>query len=356
VRIVSSDLVKDKKVLLRLDLDVPIEDGKVIEDFRLKSGLSTITLILQNASKVVLIGHLGRPFKTAEEEKNGSVPTLSLKPVHEWLQDNLNQDIEFVTELESAKVSPAKIVMLENIRFFHGEILGPEYHATCSSKTCDMDFARQLASIGDFFINEAFASHNPSASTTILPTLLPSAAGLHFAKELEKLLQIRNNPQKPFVAVLGGAKLEDKLGVLELFSKIADAVLVGGKLPQEIKDKNMKVAKNVMVAQMNEAGLDVSPSAAESFTGVIKNASQVVWAGPLGKYEEEQSILGTKIVAEGILDSKADVLIGGGDTIAAIGKLNLLGQFEQRAFISTGGGAMLRLLIDGTLPTIDVLE
>ncbi|MBI2600341.1 phosphoglycerate kinase [Candidatus Daviesbacteria bacterium] len=340
MQVVTPDVVKGKKVLLRLDLDVPIKDGKVEEDFRLRAGIPTITLIHQNASRLILIGHLGRP--------SGADPNFSLKPVHEWFRKNHFNSLSFEED--------SSFVMLENTRFDKRENEGSQ------------EYAKELASQADFYVNEAFAAHNSAVSTTLLPTLFTDvldpegrlrsrrAAGLHFAKEVEKLLQVRNTPKKPLLVILGGAKLEDKLGVLNLFSQTADAVLVGGKLPQEIRAGQIEVSKNVMVAKMIDNGLDISTEATESFAELIKNAAQIIWAGPLGKYEEENTILGTKEIAEAILQSSADIIVGGGDTIAALNKLNLLSKFQQNAFVSTGGGAMLRLLSEGTLPTIAALD
>lgn len=355
MQVVSPELILGKKVLLRYDIDVALENGKVVEDFKLKAGLTTLKLCLENASKLVLIGHIGRPFETAQDESKGNPPQFSAKPIHQWLQGELGTEIEFIDSLEKAQASDAKIILLENIRFFHGEELGSVYHATCSSKTCDVDFAHKLAVLGDFYVNEAFSSYRPAVSTTILPTLLPHAAGLHFVKEVETLLNVRNNPKKPFVPIMGGAKVEDKLPVIEVLAKRADAILVGGKLVVQIQEKNLNLPGNVMIGKLSEDGFDIAPETAESWNKLIRQSRMIVWNGPLGKFEDPKNDQ-TKKVADMVLQSNAEVIIGGGDTIAALNQAGLLEKAEEKAFISVGGGAMLKLLADGTLPTIEVLE
>ncbi len=368
---VTPDLIKNKHILLRYDIDVALRfaqgkhsNGKgmvVAEDFKLKAGLETLKLCLENASKVIIIGHLGRPFATAADEKKslpagrqGPPESLSARPVFEWFKENVSDEIEFAATLEDAKNSQAKFVLLENIRFFHGEVPGPEYHATCTSKTCDIDFAKQLASLGDFYINEAFSSYNKAASTTIVPTLMPHAAGLHFVKEVETLLNVRNNPKKPFVAIMGGAKVIDKLPVIEVLAKNADAVLVGGKLVAEIRAENVTLSKNVLVGKLTDDGFDIASETTDSWQNLIANACEIVWNGPVGKFEDPKYDQ-TRRVVEMILNSGAEVVIGGGDSVTALSQYGLLEKAQKKAFVSVGGGAMLKLLADGTLPTIEVL-
>lgn len=377
MQVVTSEFVKGKKVLLRYDIDVALKqvgDGKweVAEDFKLKAGLETLQLCIQNASKTIIIGHVGRPFATAADESKGNPPELSAKPIHDWFEKELGQNVKFAHNLEQADKSTAKIVLLENIRFFHGEVPGAEYHATCSSKTCDVDFAKQLAGIGEVYINEAFSSHNPSASTTMVPGLLPHAAGLHFIKEVEELLKVRNNPKKPFIAIMGGAKVKDKLPVINVLSKKADAVLVGGKLVHEINESRVELPKNVMVGKLNKDGFDISSDTTESWKNLILKAAMIVWNGPLGKFEYPKYNQTVKVI-EVILQSDAEIVIGGGDSVAALSQYHLLEKAQKKGFsasgseredakskssvfISVGGGAMLKLLSDGTLPTIEALN
>lgn len=375
---ITSEFVKDKKVLLRYDIDVALgkvtgDRLQVIEDFKLKAGLDTLKLCLENGAKVIIIGHLGRPqsvytiggrpFADASEEQKGNPQSLSAKPIQEWLELHLRGEIsktsvtkvDFAQSLEQADKSTNKLVLLENVRFFHGEVPGADYHATCTSKTCDVDFAHKLAGLGEVYVNEAFSAHNAAASTTMVPTLLPHAAGLHFVKEVETLLKVRNNPKKPFVVIMGGVKVADKLPVINVLAEKADAVLVGGKLASEITLASTAVERNVMVGRLNEAGTDIAPETVESWKNLIMGAKMIVWNGPLGKFEDPKNDA-TRKVTRMILDSSAEVIIGGGDSVAALSQYGLLQKAQEKAFISVGGGAMLKLLETGTLPTIEALR
>ncbi|MDO8429160.1 MAG: phosphoglycerate kinase [Candidatus Daviesbacteria bacterium] len=348
MQVVSPGSIKGKKVILRYDFDVPLEGGIVLEDFRLKAGLETLKLCLLHASQTTLIGHIGRP-----EGKDQSLSVLGIK---KW----------FVSQGFSEEINQQKLVILENLRF------NPKEEAA------DLEFARELAKLGEVYINEAFAAYRPAASTTVLPTLLPSFAGLNFAKEIEVLTKVRNNPDKPLVVIIGGAKVEDKLAVVLEMAKIADAVLVGGKLPIEIKDKNLEVPKNVFVAKLNEDETDLAPETVEAWTNLISQAKQVIWNGPLGKMQNAKLKIenlgteqGTYEVAQLILNSEAQTIIGGGDTIAVLNQWGILDKFSFSAndserederssrpsrFISTGGGAMLKFLETGSLPSIEALK
>jgi 3-phosphoglycerate kinase len=358
MQVVTKEIVSGKKVLLRYDIDVALKETEggweIGEEFKLKAGLDTLKLCIQNASKIIIVGHLGRPFKTAEDEKGGNPQELSAKPIHAWLQKTLGQEIFFAQNLEDAANSSSKIVLLENIRFFHGEVPGPEYHASCTSKTCDVDFAKQLASLGEVYVNEAFSSHNKAASTTIVPTLLPHFAGLHFIKEVEILLNVRNNPKKPFIAIMGGAKVDTKLPVISILAQKADAVLVGGKLIHEIRDQEVQLPKNVMVGKLNEDGFDIALETSSVWSEMILKSAMIVWNGPVGMFEDLRYNQTQKII-EAMLGSSAEVVIGGGDSVAALSQYGLLEKAEQKTFVSVGGGAMLKLIADGTLPTIEAL-
>jgi phosphoglycerate kinase len=324
MQIVSPELIKGKKVLLRLDIDVPIENGKILEPYRLESGLETLKLCLEHAESVTCMGHIGRPGGV-------EVPELSVAPVVAWFED----------ALKDMQLPEGKFNFLENLRFEKGE------------GDATIEYAQELAKLGDFFVMEAFASHRPSASTTVLPTLIPHAAGLRFAKEVEELTKVRENPLRPLVAVIGGAKIEDKLGVVEEMSKKADAVLIGGKLPHEIKEKGLNFPGNVLVARMNQSGFDLDLEVAAKFADVIKAAKQVVWAGPMGKYEDPEQREGTRLLAQAMVDAGVYSVIGGGDTITALTGVQML---DKMSFVSTGGGAMLIMLAEGTLPTIEALQ
>lgn len=324
MRVVAPELIQGKRVLLRLDLDVPLKDGRIEDDTRLLAGMDTLGLCLEFATSVTICGHLGRPGGKED-------PSLSVKPIVDWIEEGYGH----------IQLPPGKLHILENLRFEPGE------------EACDMNFAKELASHGDFYVFEAFASHRPAASTTVVPTLLPHAAGLRFAQEVDELIQVRDKPIRPLVVILGGAKVEDKMPVIKAMAQSADVVLVGGKLAAEIKEKGIEnLGANVMVGKLTEDGFDISDETVGAWSNLIKTAKEVVWNGPLGKFEDPKNG-NTQKIAQAIIDSKAKSIIGGGDTISAVTQYGLVDQFT---FVSTGGGAMLNLLADGTLPTIEALQ
>lgn len=330
MQIVSAEFVKEKKVLLRYDIDVALrsDQGKMVvgEDFKLSAGLATLRLCLDNASGVILIGHVGRP-------EGKMAVNLSVEPIRQWFSEH-----GFSADLENGKLN-----ILENLRFDPRE------------ETCDSEYAKELAQMGEIYVNEAFSSYRPAVSTTILPTLLPHAAGLRFAEEVKVLSEVRNNPKKPFVAIMGGAKVADKLPVIRVLAGKADAVLVGGKLVSEIREQNISLPKNVMVAMLSENGLDIAAATTEAWSELIRRSKMIVWNGPLGKFEDPENNQ-TEKIARMILDSDAEIVIGGGDSVAALSRANLLEEAEKKALVSVGGGAMLKFLSDGILPTIEVLK
>lgn len=321
---VTADFVKGKKVLLRLDTDVPIKDGYVIEEFRLKAGLETLKLCLTHAESIVIMGHVGRP--NGKED-----PQFSIKPVVEWLEKHFS----------SLELPKGKLHILENLRFDKRE------------EEADLSFAKELAELGDVFVNESFAAHHKAASTTVLPTLLPHAAGLQFTKEVEQISGLKNNPVRPQVAIIGGVKIDDKYPAVQALSKTADWVLVGGLLAKNIKDQNKVVAENVLLGGISVTGIDMDTNTIDLWIDLIRKAKQVIWVGPVGKYEDPLGNRGNRYLAEAIIDSGCDSIIGGGDTTGALSKLGML---EKFSFVSTGGGAMLKLLLEGTLPTIEALN
>jgi len=337
MQVITQDLISGKKVLLRYDIDVALGKGtgdrvqaegtlRITEDYKLKAGLETLKLCLEHGSNVIMMGHIGRP--------NGKVVhELSVEPIRQWLVD----------QGYGANLGSGRLSLLENFRFDRRE------------EACDPNYAQELASMGDVYINEAFSAHRPSASITVLPTLLPHGAGLHFAEEVKTLIEIRNNPKKPFIAIMGGAKVTDKLLVIKILAEKADAVLIGGKLVAEIKNEQVELPKNVMVGKLNEDGFDIAEETVASWSGLISKAAMIVWNGPLGKFEEEKYNQ-TENVAKIVLQSNAKIVIGGGDIIAAFNQYGLLPQAESKAFVSVGGGAMLKLISDGTLPTIEALK
>lgn len=318
----TAQLIKDKKVLLRMDLDVAIEEGKVVEDLRLEAGLDTLDFCLEHAASVIIMGHIGRP--------NGEDPKYSVKPVVDWFEEKFSH----------VNLPEGKLHILENLRFEPGE------------EASDMNFAQELAGYGEVYVNEAFASYRKSASTTILPTLLPHAAGFRFEQEVQVLSGVRNNPERPFVAIMGGAKVEDKLPAVEAMAKIADTVLVGGKIAKLMKEQGTPLPGNVVLADLTEDGEDINAETVEKWKPIISQAKLIVWNGPLGKVEDEKNGQSLE-VAKAVLAAPAKTILGGGDSIAFLGKHNLLDQFT---FVSTGGGAMLEFLINGTLETIEALQ
>lgn len=324
MQVVAPELIQNKRVLLRLDLDVPLENGVIQDDTKLLAGMDTLGLCLEFASSVTICGHLGRP--DGKED-----PNLTVKPIVDWLEEGYGH----------IQLPEGKLHILENLRFEPGE------------DAADLEFAKELASHGDFFVFEAFSSHRPAASTTVVPTLLPHAVGLHFAQEVEELTQVRNNPIRPMVAILGGAKVDTKMPVIKAMAAKADVVLVGGKLAAEIKEQGIEgLGANVMVGKLTEDGFDISDETVGAWTNLLKTAKQVVWNGPLGKFEDDK-YSNTKKIAQAIVDCGAKSIIGGGDTISAATKYNLI---EKFTFVSVGGGAMLKLLADGILPTIEALK
>lgn len=321
MKVISAPDLFGKKVLLRYDIDVPIKDKKVVEDYRLKAGLETLRLCLSVAEQVTILGHIGRP--------DGKDPGLSVEAIYDWFYQNGFSEF----------IDNNKLLFLENLRFESGE------------GECSLDYAKSLVQYGDIYINEAFASHHKASSTTILPTLIPSFAGLHFSKEVEKLTQIRQNPYQPLVSIIGGAKIEDKLPAVLALSKISKNVLVGGKLPEEIIYSGTHVPDNVYIAEVNPGGTDITAQTIKNWTRIISSSKMILWNGPMGKFEESGNNQ-TKALAHLIIDSGAQTIVGGGDTISALKSYGLL---DKISFVSTGGGAMLEFIVSGTLPTIEAL-
>lgn len=312
-----------KKVLVRVDLDVPIENGKVVDDSRIVECLPTISYLLEHKAKVILLGHIGRP-------KGKIVEELKMTPVRQRLIELLGEK---------------NFTLLENLRFDPRE------------ESNDLEFVKELAGLGDFYVNESFAtSHRSHASIVGIPKFLPHCTGLHFASEVENLSKVLENPKKPVVFVIGGAKPETKLPYIADFARMADAVLVGGTLAQKskIKDQNLNQnSKIVIFADLTSNGFDINEESIERFVEIIKNAGTVVWNGPMGKYEGPEGEEGTRRVGEAIANSTAFKVVGGGDTIAALKKFNLIAKMN---YVSTAGGAMLEFLSKGSLLGIDVLK
>jgi len=294
-----------KKVLVRCDFD----------GARLEENLPAVKYLLDNgAKKIILMGHLGRPEGRVVED-------LKLAPVEKRFRELLDSK---------------NIIFLENLRFDKRE------------EENDAGFAKELAGLGDFYVNEAFASsHRQHASIVGIPKFLPHCAGFHFASEVENLSKILENPKRPLVFVIGGDKLETKLPLVVELAHFANSVLVGGALTQ-----NMNI-NNVLFAKPTDDGFDISDDSIMKFGEIIKKAGTAVWNGPMGKFEDEKWEMGTRKIAEAIAGCGGFRVVGGGDTISALKKFNLIDKMD---YVSTGGGAMLEFLAKGTLPGIEALE
>jgi len=343
-----------KKVLLRADLDVPLTEQKLIkDDSRLRAVLPTINFLLENNASIILIGHLGRPDPNLNlKSKNLN---LSLLPVAEWFNEELgikSQELreEEVGEFEGWKLNE-KFCVLENLRFYKEE----EDPSTSSG----LEFTKKLANLGEVYVNDAFAvSHRAHASLVGVPKYLPHFAGLRLLKEIEVLSKVLEDPLRPLVVIIGGAKIETKLPLVEKMHKIADYILVGGEIAEQdkilLKVQNEKVYGRkpvLLVADLTENGKDITEKSAENFNQIINLAKTIVWNGPMGLIEEGFDN-GTKSIAEKIAQTNAYSVIGGGDTG---GYLKKLGLEEKISFISTGGGAMLDFLSGEKLPGIESL-
>lgn len=343
-----------RRVLLRAGFDVPVKNGKVIEDYRIKKTLPTVRLLQNKGAKIIILSHLGQKKET-------------LRPVADYLRGHI-AGLKFVPgifgpEVDKAimKMKEGDVVMLENLRMNPGE------------EKNDKIFAKKLAGLGNVFVNDAFSvSHRPHASIAGLPKYLPSYAGLLFEKEI-KNLETAFRPKHPFLLILGGVKFESKLGVLERFLKIADKIFIGGALANNFfrlkgvdigkslfdRDisvkkylKNKKIILPLDVRRKNNLILDIGPKSIAELLKIIKKSKFILWNGPLGNFEIKGFSTGTDMVARAIIQTPAVSIVGGGDTIRALTAAAALGGFS---FVSTAGGAMLEFLAEGTLPGIEAI-
>lgn len=367
--------VKNKRALVRVNFDVPLDEkGKIVDSFRIKESLPTIEYLIKQKAKIILISHLGRP----DGRKNTK---LSLKPVADELGKLLKKRVLFSKDIFGKNNSRNDILLLENIRFWVDE------------ERNSLEFAKKLAKLGDVFINEAFAvSHREHASIVGIPKFLPSVPGFLFEKEIEELDKIIKNPKKPLVAIIGGAKIETKIKVINKFLKIADKVLIGGALANtifasqgiamggsfidkdsfnEVKKINLKNPKlflpidlgiwdnknasyrDIGPLQWFEKALDIGPKTMHLFCDMVINAKMVVWNGPLGFTDQKPFDESSRGLIEAIDKSNAYAIVGGGDTI---GFINKIGKGKVFDWMSTGGGAMLDYLANETLPGIEALR
>lgn len=346
-----------KKVVLRVDFNCPTEDGNLLDTFRIDRTIPTVLRLLEGgAEKIVILSHLGRPEGKFSED-------FSLKPVVRYFSEHLTKgnspatteaalipyDASIDACLDQAAAAPSGIVFLENIRFWAEEEAGDE------------EFAKKLASAGDVFINDAFsACHRAHASIAGVPRHIPGYAGLLLAEEIVQIGKAVENPAKPAVAIVGGAKLETKMPVLEKLAAKYDKVLVGGLIAVELENdeaSRSKLPSDVVVlptGYVDQKKRDIDQASAEAFASIIKEAKTILWNGPMGKFEEKPFDLATKVIGEAVAaNSGAYTVVGGGETIEAI---NALGIFDRVDFVSTGGGAMLEFIGGAELPGIAAIK
>ena len=378
--------VKGKKVLVRVDFNVPISEGKVGDDTRIQAALPTIKYLLENDAAVILCSHLGRP-------KGEPDPQFSLKPVAEYLDTLLDAPVKFAEDCIGEKAQKAveslttgEVLLLENTRFHAGE------------KKNDPEMAKALASLADLYVNDAFgSSHRAHASTAGVADYLPAAAGFLLEKEIKYLGNAIADPQRPFVAILGGAKVSDKIGVIENLLEKSDRILIGGGMANTffkaqgyamadslVEEDVLDTAKmlldkaggklvlpvDVVIADAFDAQaadkimdvgdvpvgwriLDIGPRTVEAFSDIVKRAGTVVWNGPMGVFEFDKFAKGTFEIAKAVAESDATGIVGGGDSASAIKKSGLE---DKITHISTGGGASLEMLEGKTLPGLAALD
>lgn len=380
-----SDLdLSGKRVLIREDLNVPISDGKVTSDARIRAALPTIRAALRANAAVMIMSHLGRPTEGQPEEQ------FSLRPVADYLSRLLERDVPLVDDwIDGVEVAPGDVVLCENVRFLEGE------------KKCDADLAKKMAALCDIYVMDAFGTaHRAQASTYGVAEHAPMAcAGPLLAAELDALAKAMDNPARPFVAIVGGSKVSTKLTVLDALADKVDTLIVGGGIantfiaaeghgvgkslyepdmldtaralagneedraeipvPDDVvvgdefsSDANA-TTKAVEAVLADEMILDIGPATAERFAKILADAGTIIWNGPVGVFEFDQFGAGTKALSEAIAASDAFSVAGGGDTLAAIGKY---GVADRISYISTGGGAFLEFVEGKKLPAVEVLE
>ena len=384
--------LKDKKVLIRVDFNVPVSKGVITDDNRIQAALPTINYVLENGGKAILFSHLGR-IKTEEDKAKNSLEVVSKR-----LSELLGKDVLFINETRGEKLENAinnlkagEVLMFENTRF-------EDLDGKKESKN-DTELGKYWASLGDVFVNDAFGTaHREHASNVgIASNIDVTVAGFLLEKEIEYIGGTLENPERPFVAILGGAKVSDKISVIENLLEIADKILIGGgmaftfykamgyevgkslleedriELAKELLEKaNGKIVLGSDVATAkefsndtersvhkvenipaDEMGLDIGPDSINEFKAILKDAKTVVWNGPMGVFEFEKFAVGTFEVAKALTEIDAKTIVGGGDSAAAVIQLGLAEGFSH---ISTGGGASLEYLEGKVLPGINAVK
>lgn len=382
--------LKNKKVIIRVDFNVPIKDGKILNDNRIVESLETINYAIDNNAKVILLSHLGRIKELSDLDKN------DLEPISKRLSELLNKEVLFVNETRGEKLEQTinnmknkDVVLVQNTRY--EDLEGKKESSN------DYELGKYWASFGDIFINDAFGtSHRAHASNVGIASHLPSGIGFLVKKELDSISPTLDNPERPFTVILGGSKVSDKIGVIENLVNIADYILIGGGMAytfllsegynigsslldtenvsfcKEILDKyNNKIilpidtivaneiseeteskVKLINEIEENEIGLDIGPKTIELFKKYINESKTVIWNGPVGVFEIEKFSNGTKELLESLVSNKV-VIIGGGDTASAA--INM-GYKDKFTHISTGGGASLEMLEGKKLPGIEAID
>lgn len=338
--VLSSEVVQNKRVFLLLDLDAPMSEHGISDTTRIDAGFPTLEFLLKNAAQVVIGSKLGRP--------NGFDKNLSLRGIGQALSARLEGSEHFkeeeINSFKAFRISE-KAILLENLRFYKEE------------EANDLEFAKKLASFADVFVNEQFAvSHRNYASMVGVPKFLPHFAGFRLQKEVEELSKVLENPERPLVVVIGGAKIETKLPLVNKMQEIADKILVGGEIAAQIS-KFEKPNPKIIVADLNIEKTDITENSIQVFASVLAVAKTVVWNGPMGQISKEVnksllSEIGTEKLAQIISQSSAHTIVGGGDTVGFLNKHGLLHNFS---FVSTGGGAMLAFLSGEKLPGLEAL-
>lgn len=331
-------------VILRMDLDLPMENGQILDNSRLMKSIPTIKLLLERKNKIIIIGHMGRP--AVADALSGKPKDLSLKPIYMELIGILEKDcggdcvrnvfIDDIKDEEKVKkaVNENEIIFGENLRFYEEEENGD---------TALFSILKKFTSV---YVDDAFAVAHRAAASMVLHREMETFYGLSFVKETEKINQILERKDN-LVIVLGGAK-EDKLKNVDELAKMADYVLVGGKLPKLISNSQFPISnEKIIVAELREDGLDLSDEDIKIFKEKIEEAKTIVWAGAMGFYEKENARKGTEEIAKSIANSNAYKIIAGGDTAASIVNLGLKDKID---FVCSGGGVMLEMLVKKDLP------
>ena len=381
----------NKTAVVRCDFNVPLKDGKITDDTRIRAALPTINYLIENGAKIVIMSHLGRP-------KGEAKPEFSLKVVAERLGEYLNKTVKFVSSdrvIDDSVLSNAKsledgdVMLIENVRY------------RAEEEKNDPEFAKDLSKLGDVFVQEAFGTaHRAHASTTGIASYIPAVSGFLIEKELEFLGNALDSPQRPFAAIMGGAKVADKIPVItNLLDKVDILVIGGGMLFTFLKAKGYTIGKSILDEEGlklageilkkaeskgvklllpvdvvcadefsndsafdtydissipdNRMGMDIGKKTIENYVSVLKTAKTVVWNGPMGVFEMENFAAGTKAIAECLANLDATTIIGGGDSAAAV---SIFGLDDKMTHISTGGGASLEFLEGKILPGIDIIE